>query len=187
MPNPRLAARYAKSLIDLATEKGQIENVYADMEYLQALTRQSREFANLLRSPIIKADKKISIVQAVAGNKISALTSSFLNLLINKRREEDLPEIIEAYIQQYDVIKGINKVKLVTASPASEELKQLVKAKLQAEAGMQTVTLETHVDESLIGGFILEYNSNLVDASIRRDLNDLKKQFSQNVYVPNIR
>lgn len=58
MRNPRLATRYAKSLVDLAVEQGQLEQVYADMQWLQAVCKSSRDFTNLLRSPIIKADKK---------------------------------------------------------------------------------------------------------------------------------
>jgi len=187
MPNPRLAARYAKSLIDLATEKGQLEAVYADAKYLQQITRQSREFTNLLRSPVIKSDKKQSIINAVTTGKVSAITEAFNKLLVNKGRESDLPEIIDAFVEQYNSIKGIHKVKLTTAVPVSDELKNSIVAKTKAEAGLQQVELETKVDESLIGGFILEYNNNLVDASILRDLKDIKKQFNQNVYVQNIR
>ncbi|MBG9376155.1 ATP synthase F1 subunit delta [Panacibacter sp. DH6] len=187
MPNPRLAARYAKSLIDLATEKGELEVVYADAKYLQALTKASKDFANLLRSPIIKADKKQSIIDAVAGSNVSAIMNAFTKLLVNKSRESDLPEIIDAFIEQYNVIKGIHKVRLTTAVPVSDEVKNAIVAKAKTEAGLENVELETKVDEQIIGGFMLEYNNNLVDASILRDLNDIKKQFSQNVYLHNIR
>ena len=67
MPNPRLAGRYAKSLIDLATEKDQLEAVYADMKYLQAVCKGSPEFVNLLRSPIIHEDKTKAIIEAVTN------------------------------------------------------------------------------------------------------------------------
>ena len=64
MPNPRLASRYAKSLIDLSTERNQLEHVYNDMQYLQQVNKISPEFVNLLRSPVISADKKQSIIDA---------------------------------------------------------------------------------------------------------------------------
>ena len=187
MPNPRLAARYAKSLIDLATEKGQLEAVYADAQYLQAVTKASRDFANLLRSPIIKADKKLQIIEAVTTGKVGVITAAFNKLLVSKGRESDLPEIMEAFIDQYNSIKGIHKVKLTTAVPVSDEVKNAIMAKATAEAGLSKIELESKVDESLIGGFVLEYNNNLVDASILRDLKDIKKQFSKNVYVQQIR
>lgn len=187
MPNPRLASRYAKSLIDLAIERNQLETVYADMQYMKAVCSTSREFTSLLRSPVVTGDKKLAITNAVTKDKVSALTTSFNTLLINKGRESDLPEIAEAFIQQYNEIKGIHKVKLVTAVEVGDAMKQAITSKVKSEAGLQNVELETVVDESIIGGFKLEFNNNLVDASVLRDLNDIRKQFSHNVFVQNIR
>jgi F-type H+-transporting ATPase subunit delta len=187
MPNPRLAGRYAKSLVDLAIEQNQLETVYKDMQFLQAVCKSSPEFVNVLRSPVIKGDKKQKILFAITDGKVSELTASFNKLLVSKTREEYLPEIITAFIGQYNEIKGIHTVKLTTATAISEELKQSIVAKMKAETSLQNIELETAVKEELIGGFVLEFNNNLVDASIERDLRDIKKQFSQNIYVQQIR
>lgn len=188
MPNPRLAHRYAKSLIDLSVEKNQLEVVYADMKFLQQVCKTSKEFATLLQSPIITADKKSRIFEVVGNaGKVGELTTAFSKLLINKGREGDLPEIADAFINQYNTIKGIHRVKLTTAVELSEDLKKSITNKAATEGGLGNVELETKVDESLIGGFVLEFNNNLVDASIARDLRDIKAQFSKNVYVKNIR
>ena len=87
MLQPRLAGRYAKSLIDLATEQDQLEVVYADMLFLQSVCRQSREFVTLLRSPVVNADRKNSIVDAITKDKVKGLTAAFNKLLIQKGRE----------------------------------------------------------------------------------------------------
>ena len=87
MPNPRLAGRYAKSLIDLSIEKGQLEAVYADMKYLQELCKQSREFVNLMRSPIVRNDQKNAIINAITHGKVSEVTAAFNQLLVRKGRE----------------------------------------------------------------------------------------------------
>ena len=187
MPNPRLAGRYAKSLVDLAIEQNQLETVYKDMQYLQAVCKSSPEFVSVMRSPIIKADKKQNILSAITDGKISALTASFNKLLVSKTREEYLPEIITAFIGQYNELKGIHKVKLTTATALSEELKESIVGKIKAETSLQNIELEIEIKEELIGGFVLEFNNNLVDASVARDLRDIKKQFSQNVYVRQIR
>ena len=187
MPNPRLAARYAKSLVDLAIEQNQLETVYKDMQYLQSICKSSPEFVNIMRSPVIKADKKQNILNALTNGKISDLTALFNKLLISKTREEYLPEIVTAFIGQYNQLKGIHTVKLTTATPISDDLKQSIVSKIKAETSLQNIELETLVKEELIGGFVLEFNNNLVDASIERDLRDIKKQFSQNVYIQQIR
>lgn len=187
MPNPRLAARYAKSLIDLATERGQLEEVYTDMQYLQAVGKSSREFVNLLRSPVVKADKKQSIIDAITKGKIGALTTAFNKLLVSKGRESDLPEIVTAFVEQYNAIKGIHKVKLTTAIPVGDDIKNDIVAKVKGATGLENIELEAKTDESLIGGFVLEFNNNLVDASVARDLRDIKKQFAGNIYEHQIR
>src|SRR5829696_3353088 len=92
MLHPRVASRYAKSVLDLAIEKGLLENVYADMLYLKQVTSGSREFVNLLRSPVVKSDVKIKAVNAVTAGNISELTRSFTTLMIHKGRESVLPE-----------------------------------------------------------------------------------------------
>jgi F-type H+-transporting ATPase subunit delta len=185
--NPRLSGRYAKSLIDLAQEQNQLEAVYKDMLYLQAVCKSNRDFVNLLKSPVIKADKKAHILDAVTAGKVTDLTARFNRLLVAKGRESDLPEIVNAFIDMYNSVKGIHKVRLTTAEPVSEELKQSILNKISSETNIDHIELESVVKSELIGGFILEFDNNMVDASILRDLKDIKKQFQENIYVQQIR
>jgi F-type H+-transporting ATPase subunit delta len=187
MPNPRLAGRYAKSLIDLAIEKNQLEVVYKDMLYLQAACKSSSEFVNILRSPVITPDKKDKILTAVTQGNVSDITALFNKLLIKKHREDNLPEIMSAFITQYNSLKQIHKIKLTTAEVLSEEVKQAILSKIRKETALQNIELEIVVKPEIIGGFVLEFNNNLVDASIMRDLKDIQKQFQLNTYIPNIR
>ncbi|WP_207511871.1 ATP synthase F1 subunit delta [Longitalea luteola] len=187
MPNPRLAARYAKSLIDLANEKNQVESVYNDMLFLQSLCKESRDFLVLLRSPVVKADKKGAIVEAVTKGKISELTAGFNRLLINKGRESNLPEIIVSFIDQYKQQKGIHTVKLTTAVPITEDVKKQIIGQVQKQTSMNNIDLKATVDEDIIGGFVLEIGDQLVDASIAYDLNKIKSQFMNNDFIYKIR
>lgn len=187
MQNPRLAGRYAKSLVGLAQEQNQLDAVCADMKYLQQLCKQSKEFSNLLRSPVINGEVKEKIVIQVVSKNVSTLTNSFIHLLVKKSREINLPEIAFAVIEQFNELRGIHRVKLTTASPASEELKASFISKVKEAASLQNVELEAVVNESIIGGFQLEYSGNLIDASISRDLKDIQKQFRENIYIQNIR
>ncbi|HEX6334952.1 MAG TPA: ATP synthase F1 subunit delta, partial [Flavisolibacter sp.] len=125
MQNPRLATRYAKSLIDLAIEKDQLDQVYADMLYLQQLTA-NRELVNLLRSPVVPSDKKLAVITSITGNNIGTLTAAFIKLLITKGRESDLPVIATTFIAQYKVKKGIHVVKLTTATPVSADVRNRI-------------------------------------------------------------
>ena len=187
MPNPRLAARYAKSILDLSIEKGELEEVYKDMLLVQNTCRSSRELVNLLSSPVIKSDKKGKILDAIFTGKIGPLTRAFITLLLNKDREGYLPEIAVAFVQQYKDYKGISIVKLTTAVPVSDDLKQAILQKLRAERQLQQIELDTDVKQQLIGGFILEIGDQRVDASVAFELNNIRKQFQNNDFIYKIR
>lgn len=187
MPNPRLAGRYAKSLLGLALETSQLEQIQSDMLYLEQVCKLSTEFVNLLKSPVIKSDKKLSILNAVTEGKISTTTAGFNRLLVVKGREGLLPEIINAFISQYKSHKGIYPIKLTTATAASEELKAAIVSKVQEQTHMKQVELQTVVDENIIGGFVLDLGGTLVDASIAYDLNKIKSQFMNNDFIYKIR
>ena len=77
MQNPRLAARYAKSLLDLAVEQNQLETTLADMQLLENICRQSREFTVMLRSPVIQADKKHAINKRCAARQTGQADTGF--------------------------------------------------------------------------------------------------------------
>lgn len=186
MTNPRLATRYAKSLLDLSIEQNQLEAVYADMKLLKGINKSNPDFVALLRSPIITADKKDKILDAVIGKNISQITMLFIRLLTTKKRESNLPEIVTAFLEQYNKLKNIQTVKLTTATPISEELKNSIIARVKS-ADSSAIEIETAVKEELIGGFKLEIGGTLIDASILRDLNDIKRQFLNNEYIHNIR
>lgn len=187
MPNPRLASRYAKSLLDLAVEKNSLEDTLADIKYMESLCRNSKEFTNMLRSPVINASKKQEIISAVIGDSLKQLAQAFIKLLVNKGREEHLPEIASAFIAQYKEMKNIKPVTLTTAGPISNELKQAILKKVDASLPGAQIELTEKVNEDLIGGFVLQLEDKLFDASIRRDLNDVKTQFKKNIYVPELR
>jgi F-type H+-transporting ATPase subunit delta len=184
--NPRLAQRYAKSLIDLSTEFKQLDVVQQDMTVLKAILK-NRDFVMMLDSPIIKSDKKNKIIGAITGDKVSKLTTTFLHLLCNKNRESNLPGIVNSFLSQYNILKGLHTAKLTTAAPISEDLYKSFVTKIKASSSFDHLNLETCVDEKIIGGFVLEMEGKLIDASILRDLNDVKKQFANNDYIHKLR
>ncbi|GEP95648.1 ATP synthase F1 subunit delta [Chitinophaga cymbidii] len=186
MQNPRLASRYAKSLIDLAVEKDQLAAVHSDMLLLKAITRSNADVVALLRSPVIKADKKVKILGAILDGKISAITSGFIRLLSIKGRESVLAEIAVEFEKQYNLLNNITRVKLTSAAPLENGQLNLIREKVEASAGRK-VEIETAVNPELIGGFVLETGNELFDASVLRDLKDIKKQFLKNIYVSEIR
>lgn len=186
MQNPRLASRYAKSLLDISLEQNVLEEVLNDMELIQSICESNYDLVLMLRSPVIKSDKKGAVLNAILDGKVQNVTLAFIELMLRKGREYFMPEIASAFIKQYKDFKNIRQVRLTTAVSIDEDLTRLIQDKVAQSVKDGTIELNTEVDENLIGGFTLEVEDKLFDASIRRDLSDIKKQFSQNLYIPNI-
>ena len=187
MPNPRLATRYAKSLFDLAKEKNSLEDTLADMQTLSSICHKSREFENMLRSPIIKADKKWQIVDAILKNSIHPITNGFVKLLVSKGRESNLPEIAQAFITQYNVLNNIKTLKITTAVPLDTAMQEAIRARVANSMKDNKIELKTAVKPDLIGGFVLELEDKLFDASVRRDLKDIRNELIDTSYVSKMR
>jgi F-type H+-transporting ATPase subunit delta len=151
------------------------------------LIQASPELVVVLKSPVIKGDKKEKILEALTKDKLDIISSSFNRLLVKKGREAYLPEIVSAFIQQYKEYKGIHIVSLTTAVPVSEEVKSAIVGKISASSHMKEVELKTKVNPDIIGGFIIEVDGRLVDVSILYDLSVIKKQFESNDFIYKIR
>jgi F-type H+-transporting ATPase subunit delta len=186
MQNPRLASRYAKALIDIAKEQNVLDLVLIDITLIKNTVKSSRDLAVILHSPVIKSDKKIEIFKAIFGTNLQQVTFLFINLLMNKGREANLVEIAESYIKQYNELNKINTVKVTTAAPMDDELKAVIMQKIQEQVKGEKVEIITDVQPELIGGFVLQIGDKFFDASVRRDLNDVKHQFTKNIYVADI-
>ena len=187
MPNPRLSFRYAKSLIDLAIERGQLEEVFADMKWLTSVFKTNRDFVNFLRSPIIKPDTKIKIIESVTTGRLHEISAGFIRLLIKKGRESNFPEMAAAFITAYKAYKNIHIVKLTTAYPVTDNTRNAILEQVKKAGGYEHVEIEEKVDPDLIGGFVLQVGDKLVDASIAYDLRQIAKQFENNDFIYKLR
>ena len=182
MIETKVAKRYAKSLLDFAKEKGELENVLNDMKLLVSVCDSSRELGTLLASPIINMDKKATILKKVFAGKVSAITLAFFNILTHKGRESHLEGIAKEYIRLYKEYKGIQTAIVTSAFGLDDQLRkevyQRVKDSLQSE-----VELVEKVDKDLIGGFVLRVGDKQYDASIAHDLRGLRRALVDHSYV----
>jgi F-type H+-transporting ATPase subunit delta len=182
----RIATRYAKSLIDLAQDNGKLDRVKEDVESFDMVCR-NRDFSLLLKSPVVKPDKKQAIFNQLFKGKYDDLTMSFLNILLRKGREAQLTDIAKEFLTQYKVIRGISTVKLTTAVKLSDQAVEAIRQKLNASSTTRnTVEIITKVDPGIIGGFIIEYDDKLYDTSVSHKLDLLKKEFKDNLYISQI-
>jgi F-type H+-transporting ATPase subunit delta len=175
-----VATRYAKSLIDLAVENKSLEETRKDMELFSQTLRANHELQAVLSNPIIAHNKKIKILEAIFGDKVSKVTDSFFRIMVNKSRSEILYPASKEFINQYNIIKHIVRAYVTSATPLSAANKKSIVAELEA-ATKGTIELHTKVDPNLIGGFVLTIGDLQVDTSISSSLNRLKQDFARGV------
>lgn len=182
----RIATRYAKSLIELAQEKGKLEEVRHDMSEMAAIIKSSPELRVFLKSPVVGADKKVAVLNKVfaKGNEI---TVRFITLLASKGREGFLQEIAESFGIQYNVLKNITPVKITSAVKLDKTTIDTMLADLKKRENLGEVQLTETIDESLLGGFVLLYGDKQIDSSVRTSLQKLRNLVEDDSYVKNLR
>ncbi len=186
MRQTKVASRYAKAIFDLALETAKLEEVKNDLSLIAGI--QHDELKVLLASPVIRSDKKIAIFEAIFSKHVQPLTVAFFKLIFSKGRSVAIGEIMEAFADKYRAHKGIKVVELTTAVPVSDEIRNQVTGLLLQNNMLQGKTLELkeQVDPSILGGLIVQVDDKLFDASIKHDLQFIKKQFIKNMYVSEI-
>ncbi len=152
MSSHRIASRYAKSLIQLAEEKGQLNEVFADIKSLDTTFESSRDLKLMFKSPIIPSDKKLNIVKRLFEGKISDLLYRFLVLMIKKGREVHFHDMVVSFIEQYNVLRNITPVTITSAVKLDAGLVQTMLTSLKNKEQLGDIQLKEVVDESIIGG-----------------------------------
>ncbi len=178
----KLGRVYAKALLDLAQEQNEVEAIRKDMQMVAATLNGSREFASVMASPIVKADKKIAILKEIFGAKVHKITERFFEIVVNHGREGALRVIAQGYEDMYLHLKGIERVKVTTAYPLSEVEIKAVAEKAAAYTGKE-VELNQEVNEDIIGGMVLRVGDKRYNGSLAHQLKTLRRQFKDNQYI----
>jgi F-type H+-transporting ATPase subunit delta len=177
-----LATRYAKALFDLSLEMNFLEEVRHDMGLLLEVFQGNRDFRLMLKSPVIRDDKKNAVMKLIFKDKIHELTGRFIRLIIKKHRERNMDEIARQFLIQYKEFKNITTVYLRTAVPVSDEIRQKFISIVEKHTGGKA-ELIVQVDEAIIGGFVLSYGDKQFDASLQKDISHLRHEFESNPYI----
>ncbi len=182
MQGTRVAARYAKSYIDLTMEQGALEQAYNDMKFISEVCQSNADFVSFLKSPLIKTDKKHAVLKEIFNGKLSKVTDAYLHLITEKKREIYLAEIVTEFLNQYREKKKILTAVITTAKGVDDVIRKEVMAIVKG-LGNSEVVLQEKINSDIIGGFILRVGDKQIDASIAKKLNSLKRNFTENPFI----
>jgi F-type H+-transporting ATPase subunit delta len=166
MNESRAAVRYAKAILDLAADKRVTDAVEKDMRSIVTTVSDSKELRQMLASPVITGTAKKDILSKIFKNS-HAISEGLIALLVENKRISILNEVALKYIIINEQLKGKDVAYVTTAVPM--------------DATGNEVTLENTVDENIIGGFVLRVGDLQYDASIANKLNNLKREFTNNL------
>ena len=167
-----ISVRYARALLKSATDAKIEEAVYTEMQQLARSYVEVPQLRFTIDNPMLSKDKKEALLLTAVGKKPSALTKTFIRLVLREDRESVMQFIANSYVTLYRQQKNIIRGRLITAAqvtPATEQkMRQMVESKTNG-----TVEFETEVNPDIIGGFILEYDTYRMDASVKTKLNSI--------------
>ena len=178
MRDIRVAKPYARALYDAASEQNALDAVTADMDTLRELIEQSEELTQLVHSPVLSPQFKSETFQQLFADVVQPLTINFFKLLASKQRERYLIAIMDVFSAIVDEAAGRIVAKVTTAVPITPEQAERLTQQLSAYSGKQ-VRLETTTDAQIQGGFIVQLDDTVFDASIASQLQRLKQQLAK--------
>jgi F-type H+-transporting ATPase subunit delta len=176
MSGTRAAIRYAKAILEIAQSKAVAEEVSNDMKTIASTIKANQELNSFIQNPTLKVDQKENALLEVFANT-NSVTKSLFHLLFENKRFEILEAIALEYNNLFDVMNGVELAKVTTAIPMDAPLEAKVLAKI-ATLSDKKITIESVVDPSIIGGFILTIGDKQYNASVANRLQVLKRELS---------
>tara|TARA_B100000768_G_C11224693_1_gene352194 strand:- start:422 stop:967 length:546 start_codon:yes stop_codon:yes gene_type:complete len=181
MKGKRATIRYAKALLQISIEKDSLEQSYDDMLLVNNVCDDCKDFSLLLKSPIVKTDLKLKILNEIFDNKISEISRNFISIIANKKRESLLSDIAKSFIELYKSYNNIESATITTAVPLSDELKNNIIDYIK-KYNNSKIDLHEIEDEKIIGGAIIKIGDKQLDASVSKEISELKQIFNKNLY-----
>ena len=167
-----ISVRYARALLKSATEQKQENAVYNDMQALAESYVNVPKLRFTIDNPMLAKDKKRMLLVTACGDKRTDISERFIDLVLEEDRENILQFMANSYITLYRQKKNVIRGRLITAtavSPATEQrMREMVESRTNGN-----VEFESEVNPDIIGGFILEYDTYRMDASVKTKLNSI--------------
>jgi F-type H+-transporting ATPase subunit delta len=170
-----VARVYTEALLEIAKEKGVVEQTGRELDEIVALLEREPSAARLLESPVIETSAKLQILKSALRGNVDDLVADFLGLLLQKGRFSALPSIAEAYRELADEIAGRARVHVATATPLPPELRAEIKNSV-ARILAREVVLEDAVEPALVGGAVIRVGDKVYDGSLATRLSRARKQ-----------
>ena len=171
----KIAAPYARALFDFSVDKNIMHQITADFQNLEIFLDESSELTDYLNNPIVSQDAKGEVLTKTLKSQVNSETFKFLMVLVDRDRINLLKSVITNYLELVYETASIKTVEVVTAVEFSNAQKNTLIQKLKELTNAREIKLAITVDPNLIGGFLIETDSKIIDFSIKNQLQQLAK------------
>jgi F-type H+-transporting ATPase subunit delta len=173
-----ISQRYAKALLQYAEEEKQADAVYAEAKAVTLAYRHASQLRTILANPFVPKAEKQKLLLLLAGSNPSKTLSRFVELIIRNEREKSFERIIRRYLDLYRQKNNIHSAKLTSALELDGAIEKRLLNAMQKTIG-GSLEVEKNVDSDILGGFVFEVDSLRWDASLSRQLQEIRKELSE--------
>jgi F-type H+-transporting ATPase subunit delta len=171
----KIATPYAEALLDLAKSQSSIHAITSDINNLRELLNSTPSLTDYLNNPVVRIEAKLEIIKKTISPQVCEQTSNFLLILTDRNRINYLEAIAERYLELVYELANIKIVEVTSATEMSDEQQQMLIDKLQTMTNAKEIKLLITLDASLMGGFLVKTNSQVIDLSVKGQLKELAK------------
>jgi len=171
----RIAAPYARALFDFSVEKNIMHQITADFQNLEIFLDETAELTEYLNNPLVSQEAKREILTKTLQSQVNTETFKFLMVLVNRDRISLLKTVISNYLELVYETASIKMIEVTTAFPFTNLQKNTLIQKLKELTNAREIRLIITVDSSLIGGFLIQTESRVIDFSVKNQLQKLAK------------
>ena len=168
-----ISVRYARALLKASVEAQTSDKVYAEMQTLAASYAEVPELKATIDNPMLSKSQKGDLLAAACGGASCELTKRFIVMVLDEGRENIMLFIATSFITLYRKQNNLIKARLVTASEPSQQVEVRLRQLVESKTSGSKVEFVSEVDPDIIGGFVLEYDTYRMDASIKSQLSTI--------------
>lgn len=169
-----ICKEYGEALFTLGFEGNCLDEIKKDLDLIKDIFEETPEYADFLQSPAVPKAERLKSINEAFENRVSEYTLSFLLILCEKGRATLFGDCAEEFNKLYEESKNISLARVFSPVPLSEEQKERLKLKLENISG-QTVKMECFIDETLLGGVLIDMDGTQIDGTLKRRLQEIKE------------
>ncbi len=171
------ARRYADAVFGIAHDTASHDRWLSDLDEIAELFNEPTVYGFLVSTRVPQVQKEQVLDNALPDLQNAA--SNFAKLLVRKRRANLAPQIIEAFREQLNSVRGIAEATVTTAVPLSDDARTAVEDAVRRYTNAETVSLSEAVDNTIIGGAVVKIGDRIIDGSVRTRLSTMRRSLAQ--------